>query len=246
MIVLDVAESVFGRIQIVQRRLSGSLMYIQGGCNQSEADWDGISLASYVHALYGLIVEAGASKVLIIGCGGGTLATMLSRAGRNVTMLDINPISFTLARKYFHLQSSVECHVTDGRSFLRSSGRIYDAIVLDAYNGDRIPDHLQSPSFFRLVRDHLSESGSLFSNVHVQNDTDQNANLIAASMQKVWNEVRVLDALGASDRNAIVMAGSVSQLVAPSLLARPAIDAIVIERELSAMKFRPDDACLNH
>jgi spermidine synthase len=73
-----------------------------------------------------------ASDVLMIGCGGGSLATMLDRAGVHVTIVDINPSAFRIAHKYFGLPREVDCHVADGRNFLRADRHRYDAIVLDA------------------------------------------------------------------------------------------------------------------
>lgn len=244
MILLDVIDSEFGIIQVLQRRLSGSLMYQQGGCQQSEADLNGTSLASYIHAIYGLISQRRALNVLIIGCGGGTLATMLARSSHKVTMIDINPASFALARKYFNLPVAVACHVSDGQSFLRRFGTLYDTIVVDAYNGDCIPAHLRSLEFFHLVGQRLSADGSVFANVHLHGDADRHADQIAVCMENVWQDVRILDAMGAPDRNAIVMAGAVRQLSAPSMIVPPAIDAPLMEQELLAMRFRPYNAAL--
>ena len=244
MILLDVIDSEFGIIQVLQRRLSGSLMYQQGGCQQSEADLNGTSLASYIHAIYGLIIQNRALNVLIIGCGGGTLATMLAKSGRNVTMIDINPASFALARKYFHLPITVACHVSDGQSFLQRFRTLYDAIVVDAYDGDCMPTHLQSLEFFYLVRKRLSADGSVFVNVHLHGDSDRHADQIAVRIGNVWKDVRILDALGATDRNAIVMGGVVGQLSSPGLIVPPAMDVPLMEQELLAMRFRPYNAAL--
>ena len=239
MIVLDIVDSKFGTIEILQRRRSGSLLYRQGGVSQSEADWDGASLASYIHAIHGLIVQGEAHKVLVIGCGGGTLATMLARSGLDVTIIDINPTSFALARKYFNLPVTVACHISDGKSFLRRCRSLYDAIVVDAYHGDRVPAHFKSWAFFDLANQRLSESGSIFANVHLKNDLDRHADQIAVRMGTVWNHVRILDCAGELDRNAIVMGGVVEHLDAPSVTILPAIDAELIEKELHSMKFRP-------
>ena len=239
MIVLDVIDSEFGTIEVLQRRSTGSLLYKQGGVFQSEADQNGASLASYIHAIFGLLVQSYAHKVLVIGCGGGTLATMLTKAGRDVTMIDINPASFIVARKYFKLPVTVTCHASDGQSFLRRSGTLYDSIVIDAYHGDRVPAHLESPVFFDVTRRRLSAAGSVFANVHLENDHDRHADQIAASMGLVWNDVRILDTEGALDRNAIVLAGAVSQLDRPHVTVQPAADNGLIERELLSMKFRP-------
>src|SRR5579885_1304292 len=101
-------------IAIEQNNASGKLSYWEGGDHQSEADRDGVSLAPYIHALYGFLVQARARKVLMIGAAGGTLATMLHRRGVAVTMVDISPAAFAIARRYFQLPAGIACHVADG------------------------------------------------------------------------------------------------------------------------------------
>ncbi|HZQ41118.1 MAG TPA: methyltransferase domain-containing protein [Rhizomicrobium sp.] len=128
-----------GEIAILQDNRSGRLSYWQAGDHQSVADRFGISLAPYIHALFGLICQKRPRRVLIIGCGGGSLATMLARADVAVTLLDVDPRAFAIARRYFHLPSSVECHVVDGAEFLRRNCARFDAIVLDAFAKSRIP-----------------------------------------------------------------------------------------------------------
>ena len=73
----------------------------------------------------------------MIGCGGGTLGTMLDRAGRSVTIVDINPQSIALARQYFSLPEQIPCHVVDGAAFLRRSQATFDAIIIDAFIEER-------------------------------------------------------------------------------------------------------------
>jgi spermidine synthase len=238
MITLDTVESKFGTITVFKKRSTSTVTYEQGGCCQSEADSNGVSLASYVHAIFGLILQARASKVLIIGCAGGTLATMLAQAGRKVTIIDVNPDSFVLARRHFSLPDNVECRAADGKSFLCSDTNCYDAIVLDAFHGDHIPAHLKSLSFYYLVADRLTQRGTVFANVHVKNDVDHHADRIASCLSKVFHDVRLLDSEGYQGRNAIVMAGAVSRLHAPSMIVPPAADRTAIEAELATMKFR--------
>ena len=72
---------------IEQDNATGAVSYWQAADNQSLADRNGVSLADYIHALYGFLRQIGAKDVLMIGGGGGTLATMLSRSGVAVTML---------------------------------------------------------------------------------------------------------------------------------------------------------------
>lgn len=238
MIRIEDRDTPFGAVTIFQAKATGAFIYDQGGCCQSEADRTGISLASYIHAIFGLIVQMRARTILPIGCGGGTLGTMLARRGHAVTIVDVNPVAFPLARQYFDLPDNVDCQVADGREFLRSGNRVYDAIVLDAYQGDHIPAHLRSVAFFRLTRSRLARSGAVFANVHVADDFDDMPDRIAGGMANVWPEIRLLDTPAAQNRNAIVMAGNVSGLKGPILFERPAIGAGEIEAELAAMKFR--------
>lgn len=238
MIRLDTVETEFGTITVYKKKLTGSITYEQGGCCQSEADRDGISLASYIHAIFSLLFQAKARKILMIGCAGGTLATMLAQAGRKVTIVDVNPASFILAKRYFSLPDSVDCQVADGKSFLYTDTRTYDAVVLDAFHGDHIPAHLQSLGFYYLISDRLAQRGAVFANVHVDHDLDFHADRIAERMSNVFHDVRVLDSQGYQDRNAIVMAGAVSHLKTPKVLISPTAEGSAIETELATMKFR--------
>jgi spermidine synthase len=241
MITLDVIESEFGHIQVVKRRRTGSVFYEQDGCFQSEADSQGVSLAGYIHAIFGLIQQIRARKVLLIGCGGGTLATMLIRSGQKVSVVDVNPVSFTLAKKHFAMPAEVHCHVADGKAFLRGHVGIFDAIVIDAYQDGRIPSHLQSPRFFDLARNHLSLRGALFVNAHLDHAFDRRALHIAECMSDAFPRVRLLDSRRCLERNAIVMAGHVAHVEPPILLVTPQVDRAAIERELTSLSFRPWD-----
>lgn len=239
MITLAERKSRFGAITIFKRKETGSLLYVQGDSFQSEADENGISLVGYIHAIFGLVEQAGAKSVLMIGCGGGTLATMLAGIGRTLTVVDIDPHAFLLARRYFRFPSDVTCRVADGCQYLLSEQETFDAVVLDAFRDGFMPDHLTSAAFFALVRPRLTPQGSIFVNVHIENDADDAPDQVAAAMASAWPGVRILDREGHPHRNAIVMAGAVSGLEKPALEMRPAIEPDEIIAELDAMRFRP-------
>ncbi|MHA6645725.1 spermidine synthase [Mesorhizobium sp. A623] len=233
-------HSDFGRIDILQAKDTGSFIYRQGGCLQSECDQNGVSVVPYIHAIFGLLAQKQTADVLMIGGGGGCLATMLDRVGVRVTIVDVNPKAFQIARRYFGLPRHVDCCVADGEEFFRAERQRYDAIVLDAYVGRRIPEHLKTETFFRLARSHLKTStGCLIANVHVRHDLDQLPDRFAAKLNTVWRDVRLLDIRGVPDRNAIVMAGKVSNLVPPRLLMPPEVSAGEIAWDLARLAFRP-------
>ncbi|MFN4015566.1 MAG: spermidine synthase [Reyranella sp.] len=239
MIAIAKLASEFGDIEVLEYRARELFFYVQGGCFQTETDRDGISLAPYVHAIYGLLAQAQARDVLLIGCGGGSLGTMLAKANVQVTIVDKNPASFEIARNYFCLPEAVDCHVADGKDFLLDTERRYDAIVLDAFDGDSIPRHLRTTEFFRLVRSHLHETHScLLSNVHAQHDLDRGPDRYASEARSVWNDVRLLDTQGVIGRNALILAGNVRDLCKPTLLMPPLLDREEIALRLGQMMFR--------
>ena len=225
---------------IEQNNATGAVSYWRGGGHQSEADEDGVSLASYIHTIYGLVRQAKSRRVLMIGCGGGTLATMLDRAGVEVVMVDIDPASFEIARDYFHLPDHIECHVADGAAFLKRERRRFDAIVLDAFSGAQVPQHLLESRFFALLRSRLTaRNGVCVINLIVADTDDPLPHEIGSRLKAVWRNVRLLDRPDWTERNAILMAGCVRTLKRPHLLARPKRRAKQLAVALKALRFCP-------
>jgi spermidine synthase len=218
---------------------TGGVSYWEGGDNQSVADRNGVSLAEYIHAMFGLLRQAKARDVLMIGCGGGTLATMLHRAGVKVTIVDISAASFDIARRYFHLPDEVERHVVDGRSYLRRSRALYDAIVLDAYSGSTMPRQFLTKSFFDLAKNQMKPRSAIFlANLLVADDDDRSPDRIVRRMRQTWRQARLLDADGWDNRNAIAVAGAVGKLTRPKLLMPPARGSAKIARGMKEFSFR--------
>jgi spermidine synthase len=189
--------------------------------------------------MYFFLRKAKARDVLMIGCGGGTLATMLTRAKVRVTLVDNDPASFAIARRYFHLPAGVACHTADGRAFLRRTPRRYDAIVLDAYADGAVPRQLSTVAFFDLVKSRLRPRRGIFLvNLLVASDDDRTPDRTARRMAKTWRQVRLLDADGWDDRNAVALAGAVDRLPRPRLLLRPQRCARKIAAGQKALQFR--------
>jgi spermidine synthase len=237
--IATIASAISGEIKVYRDGPSGLMTYTQGGYEQSAADRNGVSTATYIHALYGLALQTRARTALVIGCGGGSLARMLQNAGTAVTVIDIDPASFELARWYFGLPDACERHVADGQEFLKGDDRRFDAIVLDAYDAAQMPAHLAEPEFFELVKQHLEPGGAFFVNAYIRNDDDPFARDTAARLSQVWRHVRMLDMKGRINRNAILMAGNVEALAQPTLITPPEVEATEIEQDLRLLAFVP-------
>jgi SAM-dependent methyltransferase len=225
---------------IIRDDTTGKVSYWQGEYHQSAADRDGISTADYIHAMYYFLMEAQATDVLMIGCGGGTLATMLVKSQVKVTVVDLHKLSFDIARKYFRLPEAVSCHVADGIDYLKNNRRRHDAIVLDAFGKGGMPAEFMQPGFFKLSRSRLNPRNSLFlMNVIVEDDDDRTPDKLVGAMRAQWGRVRLLDTDGWTDRNAVIAAGAVTRLKKPKVLMPPRPGAAKLERQLDILGWRP-------
>ncbi|MBL8644006.1 MAG: methyltransferase domain-containing protein [Rhodospirillaceae bacterium] len=236
-----------GAVRLVRNRRKGTLTYVQKGGNQSAVDENGVSLDSYIHALYGLALQALARQgqpktALMIGCAGGTLATMLARAGVAMTVVDIEKAAFTLAKTHFGLPASVKCRVADGLKFMQRTRARFDAVIIDAFIGEKIPPQFTGEAFSTAARRCLRKNGALFVNVCLNGRADRTADELALMLKGTgWagkgSAVRLIDQRGPL-RNAVVMAGNVRALRRPRLVVPPAQDRKRLRYELKGMKFR--------
>ena len=216
MILLENVDTPYGNIKIVQSNKDGTTTYYQGECFQRQVDKDGISTCAYIHIMKELMLAARPKRALLIGGAGGSLATMLHRAGCDVTMVDINAYAVTLAKRYFHLPGGVECIESDGFAYLQNNDRRFDAIAVDAFTGRGvIPPQMRKKDFFRLLKEALSEKALAVMNVMTTHDLDMEAERIAQKMADTGLPVQLYDWPGYKDRNTIVTAGQLSPISFP-------------------------------
>jgi predicted membrane-bound spermidine synthase len=233
----------FGEIRIVSNRRTGAISYVQGSWYQSRADRFGVSLMGYIHAIFGLLVGLNAQRIALIGGAGGTLGSMLARIGRDVTIVDIDPHAFKAARAHFGLDDSVQCRIADGRRYLAGTRTRFDAIVVDAYWRGTAPAHLCTAEFFALARRRLARNGAILFNAIAGSDSDPHPDRIAESMMAAGLPARILDTLGETHRNAIVLGTRARLPRPPRLLMRPAVMADDLAEELEAMVLRAPRPC---
>ena len=133
---------------------------------------------NYTKLLFsGLLINDNPKKILIIGLGGGTMSNTLHLLYPNaeITNVEIDPSMITVARKYFNFieNDRVTSVVQDGRIFVKRAAlkeQQFDWIILDAFNGDYIPEHLLTKEFLTETKQLLSEDGLLSANTFSVSD----------------------------------------------------------------------------
>lgn len=118
-----------------------------------------------------LLVKPEPKNILIVGLGGGTLPAVLHELLPNatITSAEIDPAVVKAAKRFFNYQESeqVQTVVMDARVYLKRAlreGKKWDLIILDAFNGDYIPEHLMTKEFLQEVRSALNPGGLVAAN----------------------------------------------------------------------------------
>jgi SAM-dependent methyltransferase len=202
MLLLGRFQGKNGQIDVVECLRDGTRVYFEEGVRQSQATPNGESVFTYVKIMETFLDPA--ANVLILGCGGGNLATRLTRLGKHATVVDINPLSFAIARRFFGLPSDVACITSDFRSYIRDCRSTYDAIAIDVGG----PGFSFATEFDEwtcdAIRSRLTPAGRVVMNVLVSHDIDPQADRIAARLSGQELHPWIVDEPGVEDRNAII------------------------------------------
>ena len=237
MALLKKYKTPFGPIRVTCD-VDGTVAYYQNGCFHSQADARGVSVCSYVHVIYDIIQQKKAPKkktrVLIIGCGGGTLATMLSRLGVHITVVDINSVAFEIAQDYFQMPDDVVCIQRNGLTFVRKTTQRFDAVVIDVFGAqNNVPHGFTTKGFLGSVKHILRRGGVVLMNVINKKSNDQRADAIANNIDAAGMNASLYEWSKEPHHNVIVVGGTVKQVSVPSK-AVPA----AIRKELKAIVCR--------
>jgi hypothetical protein len=113
--------------------------------------------------------------VLIIGAGtGNDVATALAHGAKHVDAVEIDPVIYEFGQRYHPNHHSadprVSWHIDDGRSFVRSTSKMYDLIIYalvdslvlhSGYSSIRLESFLFTEQAFRDLKAHLNPGGLL-------------------------------------------------------------------------------------
>ena len=148
--------------------------------------------------LAGYAINPHPKRILILGLGGGVLSNAMHQISPDaeIVNVDIDPVVVKLARKYFDYSENekVSTEIKDGRVFVKRAllkEQKFDWIVLDAFNGDYIPEHMMTKEFLTEVKDLLSENGFVSANTF---SSSRLYDYESVTYQKVFGELQIFQA----------------------------------------------------
>ncbi len=126
----------------------------------------------YVRMMLGaLLLRPDPQRIMVVGLGGGTLPGALRSLlpGAYIEVVEIDPAVVAVAERYFafHPDPLMRVVTADARVHVKRAvrdGEHFDLIMLDAFGGDYIPEHLMTAEFLDEVRRLLADGGVLAAN----------------------------------------------------------------------------------
>jgi spermidine synthase len=159
--VVDVRESFFGQLKVIQADDTRALLANGGGQTVTDVRTNESGVA-YPLMMAGLAWRArpAGTRALIIGLGGGIIPPLYSAAGITTQSVEIDPVVVDMAVAHFGFDPARHpVAIADGRRFLSDDTRQWDHIVLDAFGGDGVPVHLLTAEMMALVDARLAPEG---------------------------------------------------------------------------------------
>ncbi|MDA1076497.1 MAG: fused MFS/spermidine synthase [Proteobacteria bacterium] len=175
-------QSLYQTILVDQR---GSVLCLQFSVRQDQRNQSCVDQRNPRKMVFGytqmimaaLLLNPEPESILMIGLGGGTIAVALAELfpQASIEVVEIDPAVDEVARRYFGFQENEHINVTiqDGRVFTKRAGlkgKKYDLIILDAFNGDYIPEHLMTREYLEETKALLTSNGVIAANTFAISD----------------------------------------------------------------------------
>lgn len=119
----------------------------------------------------GFLINPQPQNILVVGLGGGTLPVAFRELlpDAHIDVVEIDPAVVSVAQEYFDYEATTpgKLYTQDARIFgKRAAAKSlrYDLILLDAFNGDYIPEHLMTREYLLETRELLAPGGVVLAN----------------------------------------------------------------------------------
>ena len=183
-VIIDKSRNFYGTLKVIKREdTNNTILYLYNGniihgievlrgegMNKPSSYYDNDSGAGVVLKYF-----PHPQEIAIVGLGNGTLS-QYSKDEDHYTFFEINPKVVQAAQNNFtYLKNAKgkidtvlgDARLSIGQQINRGEKHRYDALILDAFSGDSIPNHLLTQEAFSLYLDILRKNGILL--VHITN-----------------------------------------------------------------------------
>lgn len=206
-------ESIYNYLQVKEDDhrviLSTNVLF---GVQSVKMKEDGFTGMYYDYALAAPVMvnamEKNNARILVLGNGTGTYASQCANYFSTAQLegVEIDQKITNLAEEYFSLPSQQQVFTYDGRAYLQTVDKKYDVILVDAYQDITIPFQMSSMEFFKLVQEHLTETGILCVNMNLRSGDEDGINTyLTDTISAVFGQVYTADVT--SNTNRILFAG---------------------------------------
>ena len=204
-------ESIYNYLQVSENDneiiLSTNVLFGVQSIYKKGGELSGMCYDYYMAGPYmaGLYEKENPLEILVLGMGSGTFATQCDSFFDNVNIegVEIDQKIADLAYEYFELPRSINITTYDGRAFLQEipSDKLYDVIVVDAYQDITIPFQMATVEFFTLVKQHLTDTGVMVVNMNMRDESEGNINeYLSDTISTVFTDVYTADVYGCTNR----------------------------------------------
>lgn len=203
-------ESIYNYLQVKETDsrviLSTNVLF---GVQSVKMKEEGLTGMYYDYALAapflaGIMQKDAKSDVLILGMGTGTFATQCRNyfsGAVNIEGVEIDQKITDLAGTYFDLPQEIPVTTYDGRAYLQAVDKMYDVIMVDAYQDITIPFQMSSREFFSDVKAHLKPNGVMVVNMNMKSDGEESINAyLSDTISSVFGEVYTADVKNNTNR----------------------------------------------
>jgi predicted membrane-bound spermidine synthase len=166
-----VSESLMGQLKVYDEyfpieELEYRFLFINGICqtivvNNSEV----VSTWKYVHRMSRIASMKRGGNALLLGMGGGSIATELNKLGIQADLVDIDRRMFEISKEYFYYKDTNSTfYADDARHFVNVCKKKYDVIIVDLVSGENQPTNLLTKSGFDKLKQCLTDDGIIVLN----------------------------------------------------------------------------------
>ena len=180
----------------------------------------------------GLLVNPQPERILVVGLGGGSIPRTFRELypEAKIDVVEIDEAVVDVAKRFFDYQPGEHTNVIvkDARVYVKQAGmfgRKYDYIVLDAFNGDYIPEHLMTKEWLEECKKILTDDGVLVANTFSVSRLYHNESVTYESVFGWIMNVKQ------NSGNRIILTGNIKPVTRDELMKRAA--------DMNAERFEP-------